>query len=187
MNQRALTNINPLVKIFTDHDVWEPSYTLKRNEFLKRAGEKESHIYFILSGSLRVFYVDELNDHSIRFAYKHNFITLLDSLISKAPSSLSLQAIKKTEIKAVALHKIDELITSNETFKQLWFDNLGNLVHQQMEREIDLLTASPLERYQRVLKRSPRLFQEIPNRFIASYLRMTPETLSRVKNLDLNQ
>jgi len=52
---------------------------------------------------------------------------------------------------------------------------------QQMERERDLLTSSPMERYLRVKDRSPQLFQEIPNKYIASYLRMTPETLSRLK------
>ena len=51
-----------------------------------------------------------------------------------------------------------------------------------MERELDLLTSSPHERIQRVLKRSPQVFQEIPAKYIASYLRMTPETLSRILN-----
>ena len=63
----------------------------------------------------------------------------------------------------------------------LWTQILENLVIQQMEREIDILTNSPKERYLRVLKRSPQLFQEIPNKHIANYLRMSPETLSRLK------
>lgn len=63
----------------------------------------------------------------------------------------------------------------------MWVKILENLVIQQMEREIDILTSSPKERYERVLKRSPQLFQHIPNRHIANYLRMTPETLSRLK------
>jgi lipocalin len=54
-------------------------------------------------------------------------------------------------------------------------------VYQQIEREKDILTASPRERYLRVLKRSPQLFQEIPDKYIANYLRMSPETLSRMK------
>ena len=44
------------------------------------------------------------------------------------------------------------------------------------------LISSPKERYERVLKRSPQLFQEIPNKHIANYLRMSAETLSRLKN-----
>ena len=58
---------------------------------------------------------------------------------------------------------------------------IENLIVQQLEREIDILTTSPEERYNRVLKRSPKLFQQIPAKYIASYLRMTPETLSRIR------
>lgn len=75
----------------------------------------------------------------------------------------------------------------NETNRKLWIKILENLVLQQMEREIDILTNSPRERYERVLKRSPHLFQEIPNRHIANYLRMSAETLSRLKSLDFDQ
>lgn len=50
-----------------------------------------------------------------------------------------------------------------------------------MERERDLLIESPKERYLRVFKRNPKLFQIIPNKHIANYLRMSPETYSRLK------
>ena len=62
-----------------------------------------------------------------------------------------------------------------------WETVLATIIEQQLEREVDLLLQSPLQRYQRVLKRSPRVFQEIPHKHIANYLRMTPETLSRLK------
>jgi hypothetical protein len=64
---------------------------------------------------------------------------------------------------------------------------LEDLVLQQLEREKDLLINAPAERYERVLKRSPKLFQEVPNKYIANYLRMSPETLSRLKNLEFSQ
>jgi CRP-like cAMP-binding protein len=72
-------------------------------------------------------------------------------------------------------------VESSAENTKIWHIMLGNLIFQQMERERDILTSSPLERYKRVLARSPQLFQEIPNKYIASYLRMTPETLSRIK------
>ena len=65
--------------------------------------------------------------------------------------------------------------------RRLLFENVDSIMAAQIEREIDILTNSPKERYLRVLKRSPQLFQEIPNKHIASYLRMSPETLSRMK------
>lgn len=72
-------------------------------------------------------------------------------------------------------------VESSAENTKIWHLILGDLIIQQMERERDILTSSPLKRYKRVLKRSPQLFQEIPNKYIASYLRMTPETLSRIK------
>ena len=65
--------------------------------------------------------------------------------------------------------------------QNLWKQILEAFVIQQMDRETDLLTKSPEERFKRVLNRSPQLFQEIPHKYIASYLRMSPETLSRIK------
>lgn len=58
---------------------------------------------------------------------------------------------------------------------------MNGLLNSMLEREIDLLTSSPFERYNRILERSPQVFQEIPLKYIASYLRMTPETLSRLR------
>ena len=173
--------------IFNESDSWEKELVVKRNQYLKQSGEKETHVYYIVSGAVRVIYIDEETEHSIRLGYQNNFITLLDSVISGGASQLSLQAIRKSIIRKVSIKTIDQLILNNSEFKALWQSTLGGLIHQQMEREIDLLTASPLVRYQRVMARSPQLFQEIPHKFIASYLRMTPETLSRIKKLDLNQ
>ena len=55
-------------------------------------------------------------------------------------------------------------------------------ITQQIDREIDILIPSPTERLNRVLKRSPNVFQHVPLKYIASYLRMKPETLSRIRN-----
>lgn len=96
------------------------------------------------------------------------------------PSDLYIQAIKKTVVKVITKEQIDKFLQT-ENNQNLWTKILGNLVVQQIEREIDLLTNSPKERYERVLKSSPQLFQEIPNRYIANYLRMSAETLSRLK------
>ena len=74
-----------------------------------------------------------------------------------------------------------EFINSSSTFQKLWIHILNQLVLQCIDREKDLLTSSPESRYQRVLKRSPQLFQMVPHKYIASYLRMSPETLSRLK------
>jgi CRP-like cAMP-binding protein len=154
--------------------------TLDRNEFLKVKGSVDTNVYYVERGSLRVFVMDDYEEQTIRFGYKENLIVSLDSFLTGKPSDLFIQAIKKTVVKVVTKQQFDHFLEI-ETNRNLWTKILENLVLQQMEREIDILTNSPKERYERVLKRSPQLFQEIPNRHIANYLRMSAETLSRLK------
>lgn len=155
---------------------------LERGDFLVRSGDIERKVYLIVSGAVHVFYVSEHEELSIRFGYAGSIMTSLPSFFTGQPTDFYIQAIRRTEIraisKAVFLEKIDQEID----FKNLYITLLEQLVEQQMEREVDILTSSAIERLNRVLKRSPRLFQEIPAKYIASYLRMTPETLSRVLN-----
>ena len=158
----------------------EKTITIDRNEFLKVKGSIDTNLYYIESGSLRVFVLDDCEEQIIRFGYKENLLVSLDSFLTGKPSGFFIQAIKKSVVKVITKTQIDNFLKI-ETNRVLWTSILENLVLQQMEREIDILTNSPKERYQRVLKRSPQLFQEIPNRYIANYLRMSAETLSRLK------
>ncbi|PJE45687.1 MAG: Crp/Fnr family transcriptional regulator [Sediminibacterium sp.] len=154
--------------------------TIDRNEFLKVKGSIDTNIYYVVSGSLRIFVFDDYEEQTIRFGYKENIIVSLDSFLTGKPSDFFIQAIKKTVIKVITKQQFDKFLEI-ESNQNLWTKILENLVLQQMEREVDILTNSPKERYERVLRRSPQLFQEIPNRYIANYLRMSAETLSRLK------
>ncbi len=161
--------------------LWSNTKTLKRNEFLKVKGSIDSKLYYIEIGCLRVSIEDEFQDHTIRFGYQNNFIAALDSFITEGPSEYYIQTIKKTTFKSISKKAFMNFVKSSEDNFNFWHLILEQLIFQQLEREKDILIASPKERYERVLKRSPQLFQEVPNKYIASYLRMTPETLSRVK------
>ncbi|GAA0524966.1 Crp/Fnr family transcriptional regulator [Chitinophaga japonensis] len=155
--------------------------TVARNELLKINGTVDTNIYFIESGSLRIFVLDGDEERIIRFGYKDNIIVSLDSFLSGRPSEFYMQAIKKTSLKVITKQAFLDFIRASEANLHTWVAVLENLVLQQIEREKDLLISAPRERYERVLKRSPQLFQQIPHKYIANYLRMTPETLSRLK------
>lgn len=154
--------------------------TLERNEYLKVKGSIDRNVYYIESGTLRIFISDDYEEQIIRFGYKENLIASLDSFLTGKPSELYIQAIKKSTIKVITKPQIDAFLQV-EANRNLWIKILEDLVLQQMEREIDILINSPRERYERVFRRSPQLFQEVPNRHIANYLRMSPETFSRLK------
>ncbi|WP_375323311.1 Crp/Fnr family transcriptional regulator [Flagellimonas sp. GZD32] len=173
--------IKELYKRIDHENLWEKSFAIERNEYLKVAGTTDTNLYFIMSGSLKIYIINEYEEHIIRFGYQGNFIISLDSFITEKASDLYIQSIKKTEIKSVSKVRFMEFIRSKPENVSLWETIMEQLVLQQFEREKDILITSPKERYERVLARSPQLFQEIPNKYIANYLRMTPETLSRLK------
>ena len=170
-----------IIEKFDIGSLFEKTVTIERNQFLKKGGSTDTHIYFIERGSLRIFITDGEEERIIRFGYQNNIIVALDSFFTQKPSDFYIQAIKKTTVKIISKEKFMTFINSNPENLKIWLEILEDLVLQQIEREKDLLVQSPRERYERVLKRSPQLFQEIPNKHIANYLRMTPETLSRLK------
>jgi CRP-like cAMP-binding protein len=170
-----------LLKFLDENKLWKETKTYKRNEFIKLGNTIDTNLYFVVEGSLRVFILHEDEEKVIRFGYKNSLITALDSFLTGEPSLFNIQVIKKTTVKIISKNTFNQLLKEYTFINDIWIKNLETLALQQIEREIDILTNSPKERYLRILKRSPQLFQEIPNKHIASYLRMSPETLSRMK------
>lgn len=173
--------IDQLYHIFKEKGLISNEILLKRHEFLTVKGNRDTNIYFIKSGALRIFVEDEFEEHTIRFGYQNNLITALDSFLKNEPTQFFIQALKKSNVEVIKKEAFEALIAAEPGVHDIWTTMSNELIYQQLEREVDLLTYSPRDRYERVLKRSPQLFQEIPNKYIASYLRMTPETLSRFK------
>lgn len=156
--------------------------TISKGQFLIREGEIENKLYLIRSGAVRVFYLTEFEEIIVRFGYKDSILTSLSSFIKGTPSEFFIEAMRKTEVSSIFRHDLMALVNESTDNLLQYTALLENLITQQIEREIDVLITSPAERLNRVLKRSPNLFQEVPLKYIASYLRMTPETLSRIRN-----
>lgn|SRR5687768_3914604 len=169
-------------KLHSMFDTIAARIVISKGDFLIREGEVERNLYLVESGALRVFYLSEFEEMTIRFGYKASIITSLSSFIKGTPSEFYIDAIRRTTVRVLAKDVLMKLVNENMQSLKEYTALLESLVTQQIEREIDLLIASPHERLNRVLKRSPNLFQEIPLKYIASYLRMTPETLSRIRN-----
>lgn len=171
--------INKLLDAVSPYSI---SKTFSKGDYIIKEGQIEQSLYFIESGAVRVFHVTEFEEQSIRFGYEGSIITSLSSFITGKPSELYMEALRKTTLQVIPRQQLYDIVNANGENLIQYSKLLESLVVQQMEREIDLLTESPAKRLQRVLDRSPNLFQEVPLKYIASYLRMTPETLSRIRN-----
>lgn len=170
-----------LKSILDEHNIWQGEQSIERNQYLVKEGKVDSRLYYVISGSFRAtMHVGE-EEHTIRFGYEGSIFGSLDSFLTGGPSQMNIQAIKKSEIIYASKSKLMAFFTSSPERQYLWSEFQNIIILQQLEREVDLLTHSPEQRYKRVLARSPQLFQHIPHKYIAAYLRMTPETLSRIR------
>lgn len=155
--------------------------TFKRNEFICQLGQVEKNLYLVQEGAIRAFYFDGEDEQSVRFGYQNSVINSMQSFFNQEPSELQLQALRETKVLVLPYQDYMAFIESSEYAIKAHIAVMNLLVLSMLERETDLMIKSPQVRYDRVLKRSPQLFQEIPLKYIASYLRMTPETLSRIR------
>ncbi len=165
-----------LEEIFTKK-LWEPSKILKRNDILVNKGDFSKDLFFVKSGAITVTTEIEEKEQIIRFAYQNSMFAAIDSFLYNKATIYNVKTLKETEILTVSKEKLQKIFDENPTF---YSELLKELIHQQSEREIDLLHHSASARFERILKRSPKLFQEVPHKYIASYLRISPETLSRL-------
>ncbi len=154
---------------------------LKRNEVLKQCGTKDTNLYLIQSGSLRVYTIINNIEHCLYLGYKSSAITAVDSFFGDKQSNYIIQTIKKSEVHVIKKETFMDFINSTKENLRLWQDILVEIIEHHIERGQDLFESSSVDRYDRLKKRAPELFQEIPHKYIASYLRMSPETLSRLK------
>lgn len=161
--------------------------TFKKGEFILNAGDLKSDTYFINSGLLRCYSIDEKGkEHIIQFAPEDWMISERDSAIFNEASYFFIDAIEHTE--AVVLKKdffesIQPIVPEILKLNILMLHNSIRF----MQKRIDMLLAATAEqRYLDFIKLYPNLTLRVPQWMIASYLGITPESLSRVRK-DLAQ
>jgi len=162
-------------------DKWNRSVELKRNDFLITKGQTESSLFFVLSGSMRIYFPNQEDEICVGFAYANTLICSYPSFILEQPSEYYIQVLAKSDMMAIDRSDFYSLFDSYRNIERAWRMLEEEALLGKIQREVEMLTFTPEERYHRLIKRSPHIFQIIPRKYIASYLRMTPETLSRIR------
>ncbi len=156
--------------------------TIKRNDFILKEGQSCFHLGFIKRGALRTFYIDDKgNDASFLLQIDHDFFGDYESIILKEPSKLNIQALSDTDVILLHMPELEQLFQT-ELFWMQYSRKIANKVFLDAKRRMEeLLYYTPEQRYLNLLKRSPKIFQKVPQKFISSYLGITPQSLSRIR------
>ena len=154
----------------------------KRNEFLVREGEICQFNYFVIKGSFRMYQINEEGQELTRyFAFENKFGTNLTSLIEGNPSFENLQALEPLEVLRISKTDFFQLVETEPAVNKIYLNILQNAYITSQKRIYDLQGMTALDRLRWLLEQYPMILTRIPSRMIASYLGITPYTLSRLK------
>lgn len=163
-----------------------PCFSLKnftKKEFLVKQGQVSDELNFVYSGSVREFFEDnDANETNTWFGLENSVAISTYSFFSQKPSLTNIQALEDVQaviVKHSDLHKLFDQFHDIE--------RLGRLIVEQYlvqieEMKIMLQTLSARERYEYMLRHKPEFVQRIPLKYLASFLGIQLETLSRVRN-----
>lgn len=155
----------------------------KSKTILLHAGEVSKHTYFVNSGIIRSFNInDNIIEHVLHFACEGWWIGDMYSYISEKPSTLFIEVLEEAEVLSISKENHQELyqqIPKLERFFRILAEN--SLVAHQ-ERLMDNLSLSAEERFEKMCKKYPSLIQKVAQKHLASYIGVTPEFFSKMKS-----
>jgi CRP-like cAMP-binding protein len=156
--------------------------SIRKKQFLLQEREVCKHLAFVVRGCLRSYTVDrEGEEHIVQFAMEDWWISDLQSFLSEKPSSYTIDALEDSEILLLERENRDKLLETLpklERFFRILLESNYIASHQRIEES---LSDSAEERYLKFTKTYPQLIQRIPQGHVASYLGITPQSLSRIR------
>lgn len=154
---------------------------IKKKEFLLQAGQVCNKVLFLNSGCTRLFYNIDGVENTFQFFFEDSWYTDYASLLTGQPAFENVQALEKSQI--VQIKKVD-LYKLYDTYPV--FDRVGRMMAENAFLSLHnlnkmLTNDEPQQRYLNLLKQRPEVVERIPQHYIASYLRIQPESLSRIR------
>lgn len=162
---------------------------LRKKQFLLQEGDICKYNAFVEKGILRSYTVDEKgNEHIVQFALEGWWITDLASFLSASLSTYTIEALEDTELLLLTPSAREQLMKQVPMFERYQRILLQNAYIALQARIAASLTETAEEKYIKMVTVYPGIVQRVPQHMIASYLGLTPETLSRVrKQISLRQ
>lgn len=155
---------------------------LPKNAYLVTEGKVCNHVYFLEHGCLRGYYNLDGKEISHWFGFENNFVTSFYSFITRKPSIENIQLIEDSVLWAITYDKLQSLYDTHPDIERL-----GRIMNERYyvmleERFVSNHFKEARERYENLLTNAPHIVQRIPLGYIASYLGISQETLSRIRN-----
>ena len=152
-----------------------------KGDLLQPIGHTCRTYYFLLSGIARIFYFKNETDITEHFAFENNFVVRFESLYTGRPSSKAIELLESSEVLSINALGLNKLFDSSPRIERV-FRKIGEAAHVSTINRIESLQFHTAEeRYNALLEEQPDVVLRVPQKFIASYLGITPVSLSRIR------
>lgn len=149
---------------------------------LLNEGEISTHAHIIRKGCLREWFNKDGKEITFQFFFEGQAVASIDSFLNNQPSLYTIESIEPSIIYSIGKDKFEEIYHLFPEFK----DRFQELMYQRFRNYANLFLSrikdSPKERYEDLIQNHPQIIKRVPQHYIASYLGITPTSLSRIRN-----
>lgn len=154
---------------------------IKKNRELQPIGHTCRTIYFIRKGLARIYYFKDGMDITESFSFENEIIARIESLFTGKPSRKAIQVLEDSEIIAIDAVRLVKLYDAYPEIERLFRKIFEKAYVETVNRIESIQFYSAEERYKSLLDQTPDLLKRVPLKFIASYLGITQQSLSRIR------
>ncbi len=155
--------------------------TIKRNDFLLKEGKVCDFIAFVNSGVIRHYHLKDGKEITCDVTLKNSFITDFKSFTQGIPSEYNFQILKNAELFIIKKRELLELYNNYKNIETLGRIMAEQVALRMIDTAMSLSSDKPQERVEKFIIQRPDLFQEVPQRYLANLLGISPESLSRIR------
>ena len=156
--------------------------SVSKGTFMLETGKLTDRVFFILSGYLRYFKVIESGEELVIHLFApNNFATSVNSFFLGKKTEETLQAITDCEYLYISKPDLEKLYSTNLKWQSFGRKLMESFLIEKEERIIDQLSLTAQDRYSKLVKNQPDIIQNVPVKYIASFIGIQPESLSRIR------
>ena len=168
------------------HTILEPVIKVRRfgkKEILTKAGEVENNFNFIVKGLARKYYKKGTHEINTQISHEGHLIVSQESFHSRQPSDYFIETIEPTTVVTITYDDLEKVYASSHQMEHLARLLITYAMVIKDRWQMQLVKMTPRERFLNFVTKNPELMQRVPQKFLASYLNIKPETFSRFKHL----
>jgi CRP-like cAMP-binding protein len=175
-------------KIKKDNAIWTKFQDLfiereiSPKTILLKEGEIANHVFFIKKGCLREWFNKDGKEITFQFFFEGQAVASIDSFLSTQPSMYTIESIEPSIILSISKENFDQLHQLFPEFKKGFQDYIFQRFKNYSQLFLSRIKDSPQERYKDLITNHPEIIKRVPQHYIASYLGITPISLSRIRN-----